>query len=273
MKLYGTGAGWCRFLNDHLGAPQKVVDSAGQVVWEAGYMPFGEARVLVADVVNNLRFPGQYYDSETGFHYNWHRYYDPDTGRYLTPDPIGLEGGMNLYAYVQNNPVNYVDPYGTDAIYINYDHYPVSTPIGKLPLGHGAVVAVDPSTGTTKYYEFGRYGDPKGVVRGAPDIKVPNVIIGKDGLPTQESLNHLYDFLSHNFGHDVHVSPTLYVGIELTRPMRQSIRFKKVCTVLSARRPPGGQAAARSFRPRVPNPSVAGSAAASSEQPGQSHGA
>lgn len=75
-------------------------------------MPFGEARVPVADIVNNLRFPGQYFDAETGFHYNRHRYYDPDTGRYLTPDPIGLAGGMNLYVYVNGNPVNFIDPLG-----------------------------------------------------------------------------------------------------------------------------------------------------------------
>ena len=56
--------------------------------------------------------PGQYYDAETGLHYNWHRYYDPDTGRYLTPDPIGLEGGINPFLYTSNNPVNYIDPYG-----------------------------------------------------------------------------------------------------------------------------------------------------------------
>ena len=51
-------------------------------------------------------------NAETGLHYNWNRYYDPDTGRYLSPDPIGLEGGLNLYAYVENDPVDLVDPEG-----------------------------------------------------------------------------------------------------------------------------------------------------------------
>jgi RHS repeat-associated protein len=59
-----------------------------------------------------LRFAGQYYDQETGLHYNYHRYYDTQLGRYLRADPIGLAGGVNLYAYVQNNPVNDIDPYG-----------------------------------------------------------------------------------------------------------------------------------------------------------------
>ncbi len=63
-------------------------------------------------ILNNLRFPGQYYDAETGLHYNWHRFYDPETGRYITADPIGLAGGMNLYAYVAGDPVNAVDPEG-----------------------------------------------------------------------------------------------------------------------------------------------------------------
>jgi RHS repeat-associated protein len=63
-------------------------------------------------VENRLRFAGQYHDSETGWHYNWHRYYSPELGRYITSDPIGLEGGLNTYAYVGGNPVMRIDPYG-----------------------------------------------------------------------------------------------------------------------------------------------------------------
>jgi RHS repeat-associated protein len=60
----------------------------------------------------NLRFPGQYYDEETELVYNYFRYYDPNTGRYITSDPIGLQGGLNTNAYVDNNPLRYIDPYG-----------------------------------------------------------------------------------------------------------------------------------------------------------------
>ena len=93
MKVYDYHAGWYYFINDHLGTPQKIVDSSGQVVWAGFYQPFGKAWAYPADITNNFRFPGQYYDAETGLYYNWNRYYDPDTGRYLTPDPIGLDGG------------------------------------------------------------------------------------------------------------------------------------------------------------------------------------
>ena len=61
---------------------------------------------------NPLRFAGQYEDQETGWHYNWHRYYSPELGRYITSDPIGLEGGLNTYAYVGGNPLRYKDPKG-----------------------------------------------------------------------------------------------------------------------------------------------------------------
>ena len=104
MKVYGSGAGTYWFINDHLGAPRAVINDSGQIVWKAAYLPFGSAEVLVDTVENNFRLPGQYYDAETGLHYNMFRYYDPDTGRYITADPVGLSGGLNLFAYVGADP-------------------------------------------------------------------------------------------------------------------------------------------------------------------------
>ena len=94
------------FVNDHLGTPQQLLTATGTVVWQAAYLPFGKAQLQKETVKNNLRFPDQYYDAETELHYNWNRFYDPETGRYISADPIGLNGGMNLYAYVLNNPIN-----------------------------------------------------------------------------------------------------------------------------------------------------------------------
>jgi len=71
---------------DHLGTPIMLTDSNQAIVWDATYDPFGKATVTTAIITNNLRFPGQYYDSETGLHYNWHRYYWPETGRYVSAD-------------------------------------------------------------------------------------------------------------------------------------------------------------------------------------------
>jgi len=101
------------FHTDHLGTPRVITNSAGTVAWQAAYHGFGHAEVDVSSTItNNLRFPGQYFDAETNLHYNWNRYYDPRTGRYLTPDPIGLEGGIDPYVYTENDPVNYSDPEG-----------------------------------------------------------------------------------------------------------------------------------------------------------------
>jgi RHS repeat-associated protein len=98
--------------NDHLGTPQVLTNETGSIVWKAVYTPFGGANILVETVQNPFRLPVQYYDSETGFHYNYFRYYDPTTGRYVTPDPIGLAGGINLFVYALNNPINWIDPDG-----------------------------------------------------------------------------------------------------------------------------------------------------------------
>ncbi|MBI5591473.1 MAG: RHS domain-containing protein [Deltaproteobacteria bacterium] len=106
LREYQTNPGTYYFINDHLGTPRQLVTGTGTVVWQAAYLPFGKAQIQTEAVKNNLRLPGQYFDVETGLHYNWNRYYDPGTGRYITADPIGLDGRMNLYAYVQNNPTN-----------------------------------------------------------------------------------------------------------------------------------------------------------------------
>jgi RHS repeat-associated protein len=107
-----TSGSYYWYQNDELGTPQKLTDGSGNVVWEAFYKTFGEAQVETALIDNNLRFPGQYFDSETELHYNYLRDYDPSTGRYLQFDPIGLEGGLNGYVYAQSDPVNLYDPTG-----------------------------------------------------------------------------------------------------------------------------------------------------------------
>ncbi len=98
---------------DHLGTPQKMTDSSGVVVWAADYKPFGEVNITTNTITNNLRFPGQYYDVETGLNYNYYRDYNPVIGRYIESDPMGLIGGMNsLFPYVGNNPIRRMDPLG-----------------------------------------------------------------------------------------------------------------------------------------------------------------
>jgi RHS repeat-associated protein len=105
--------------NDHLGTSQKILSQSGQLVWSARLEAFGNTIVDPSSAItNNLRFAGQYYDSETGLHYNLNRYYDPKSGRYLTSDPIGLNGGINTYAYAQSNPLRFTDPLGLDPIQV-----------------------------------------------------------------------------------------------------------------------------------------------------------
>ncbi|MFY7809655.1 MAG: RHS repeat-associated core domain-containing protein, partial [Fimbriimonadaceae bacterium] len=117
---------------DHLGTPREITDTDGHLVWTANYAAWGKAitsnpprRILtrqgntVAEVVEeqaeplecNLRFQGQYADAESGLHYNRFRYYEPDVGRFVSHDPIGLIGGVNLYRQGKN-PVNWTDPVG-----------------------------------------------------------------------------------------------------------------------------------------------------------------
>ena len=127
--------------NDHLGTPRELSDEDGGIVWQATYRAWGNTlRVKATQPVTlqnqkrlaqtgrrpeaqndpnaelqpieqNLRFQGQYFDQETGLHYNRFRYYDPDVGRFVSQDPIGLAGGANNYQYAPN-PAGWTDEFG-----------------------------------------------------------------------------------------------------------------------------------------------------------------
>ena len=153
--------------SDPLNTPRVITDSTGTVIWRWDSDPFGATAANEDPDLDgiaftyNLRFPGQYYDQETGLHYNYFRYYDPGTGRYLTSDPIGVLGmlsgkaytlskdltqiplletlgqsripnellaftrSLNVYAYVENNPLRWIDPLGLDRYDICRDFGPL----------------------------------------------------------------------------------------------------------------------------------------------------
>ena len=89
---------------DHLGRPTRMTDAARATVWQASWKPWGEIENISGTILNNLRFPGQYFQIETNLAYNHHRHYDPVTGRYTQPDPLGFVDGPSVYAYAGNSP-------------------------------------------------------------------------------------------------------------------------------------------------------------------------
>ncbi|MDM0031355.1 RHS repeat-associated core domain-containing protein [Variovorax sp. J22P271] len=111
----------------HLGTPMELTDDKGKIVWEGDYKAFGKAKATSFDgFTNNIRFQGQYFDEETGMHYNRYRYYNPGAGRYISKDPIGLNGGSNQFGYVGGNPLSYTDPTGLET-------YICTRPLGGAP--------------------------------------------------------------------------------------------------------------------------------------------
>ena len=126
------------FHTDQIGTPLEMTDREGQIVWQATYKAWGALETLtVNEVAQNLRFQGQYFDDETGLHYNTFRYYDPEVGRFITQDPIGLGGGNNLYRYVPS-PTGWIDPWGWECWSTARKNYWKST--AKTELGKSSSV-------------------------------------------------------------------------------------------------------------------------------------
>jgi RHS repeat-associated protein len=107
---------------DKISRPVFATNATGAKVWEVTYLPFGGVRTS-SGLPIDARFPGQWYQSESGLHQNWMRDYDPTTGRYIEPDPLGLIDGASVYGYVKQSPAMNIDPRGEDCRVIGHDKF------------------------------------------------------------------------------------------------------------------------------------------------------
>jgi RHS repeat-associated protein len=169
---------------DMLGTPQIATDSSQSVAWRATFQPFGSASVS-GTVTQNLRFPGQYFDVESGWNHNGFRSYLPDLGRYAEPDPLAMQGsarlydpqiggfinegplslidGAGFYAYAANSPTNYIDPSGMK-IGVSGDYMSYLTAITYLqssPIAAGIIQQLEDSSTVYMVYsnDAGKGGD------------------------------------------------------------------------------------------------------------------
>jgi RHS repeat-associated protein len=145
--------------SDHLGTPRLMTDDTNKPIWQWPYSAFGSNKptgvlkatpnpraaltnqpvLLKATAAKelNLRFPGQYSDDETGQFYNYFRSFDPRTGRYPQPDPIGTSGGWNRFIYAENSPLMFTDALGLQSAPGSAPHRPIVpnlNPNNKMPI-------------------------------------------------------------------------------------------------------------------------------------------
>jgi RHS repeat-associated protein len=209
---------------DHLGTPMEMTDEEGRIVWWGTYKTFGACWAKEGcSIENNLRLPGQYYDVESGLHYNCFRYYDPIVGRYISQDPIRYAAGdFNLYRYCGNDPTGKIDPYGLVAGSLGFKLFhavfgkAIGAPVeacyitGKVAdSGIGALAAIE---GPTIKGPIGTVGPSLEIVGGAQSIALGKVIAGAStgwALPVGlafsggwligSGFNKLYEHISQEF--------------------------------------------------------------------------
>ncbi|KDN13839.1 cytidine deaminase-like fold-containing protein [Snodgrassella communis] len=144
-------------ITDYLGTPQLAVNSRGQQTWKGIADAFGNTQLDPDNQITlNLRQPGQYYDQESGLYYNFARHYNPQTGRYIEADPLGVGGGLNLYGYANANPLIYMDPYGLYA-WANF-----VDDASNFSAGFGDAVSLGATKWIRKEYDIGSVNECSG---------------------------------------------------------------------------------------------------------------
>jgi RHS repeat-associated protein len=142
IDTVADGAPLYHVITDHLYRPIAMYDSTGTQVWSAVWEPFGALHSVSGALALDARFPGQWYQLETGLHYNWHRHYDPTLGRYTQPDPLGLEAGANRFTYALGNPIMNIDPDGQFAFAIPFA-FPIFEAFAGISIGVIAGAMID----------------------------------------------------------------------------------------------------------------------------------
>jgi RHS repeat-associated protein len=207
---------------DHLNRPVLMTNATKVAMWTAVWQPWGGAHSITGTATLDTRFPGQWYQSETGLHYNWHRSYDPTVGRYTQPDPLGFVDGPSVYGYAGGRPQSLTDFLG---LYTEVDIWnPVG--IGSSSFGH---VSVDING---KNYSFGTGGwDTK--YPNADDYRgVQGAFRGGDGYPINltpieevDLKKCLDDLVRKSKGNN----PWRPFGNNCTAPIQSCLRKIKVC--------------------------------------------
>ncbi|MCE8025701.1 RHS repeat protein [Halomonas sp. MCCC 1A11058] len=223
------------YVTDALGTPMQLVTPRGDTLWQAQPDDWAAVTNEQGRTAQPIRFQGQWLDEESGLYYNRHRYYDPQQGRYINQDPIGLNGGTNLYGYV-SNPTGMVDPLGLAGCYVLFPDYPINTGLGFSSTwlgGHAGVLGYD-AQGKTQYYEFGRYApDGRGVIGerlpaaqgNIRTITVPDLTLTEGGDPTSESLDQLRRALSESAGRGTRVEMTCFSDVDIEEMYRHIENF------------------------------------------------